>query len=300
MGKDLIIGSASNYKWNDIKVWVRSIKKTGFEGDIAIIAYNMDKETCEKLTQEKVILFGFKQASNGSLVYENPNLSVVVERFGHLWHFLRNTEYNNVIATDVRDVVFQKNPSDWLREYEDPPIVVAEENFIYKDEPWNVNNMKHSFGELVYDSMQNMPIICAGVIAGSRLYIQDLCLQIFMMCAGAPHHVPGGGGPDQAALNILMRSRIYNDMSLITNSDNGFILHAGTTMKAIEAGSGAIGQYVKQKPDTLNSFEVKTLCEDPILTNDLVTNAKGTPYYIVHQYDRVPQFKEKIQELYGD
>jgi hypothetical protein len=37
MKKDLIIGGASNYTWDQLKFWVNSIKKTGFDGDIVIV-----------------------------------------------------------------------------------------------------------------------------------------------------------------------------------------------------------------------------------------------------------------------
>ena len=41
MAKDLIIGGASNYNWDQLKYWVNSIKQTGFEGDIVLAATNM-------------------------------------------------------------------------------------------------------------------------------------------------------------------------------------------------------------------------------------------------------------------
>ena len=32
MGKDLIIGGASNYGWNELKYWINSIQRSGFAG----------------------------------------------------------------------------------------------------------------------------------------------------------------------------------------------------------------------------------------------------------------------------
>jgi hypothetical protein len=48
MEKDLIIGGASNYTWDQLKYWVNSIRKSGFKGDVAIVGSNMKKETIEK------------------------------------------------------------------------------------------------------------------------------------------------------------------------------------------------------------------------------------------------------------
>ena len=54
MAKDLIIGGASNYNWNQLRYWVNSIKKTGFKGDIVLVVTNMSAETVNKLTEEDV------------------------------------------------------------------------------------------------------------------------------------------------------------------------------------------------------------------------------------------------------
>jgi hypothetical protein len=32
----------------------------------------------------------------------------------------------------------------------------------------------------------------------------------------------------------------------------------------------------------------------------MVTTSTGTPYHIVHQYDRVPEWRKIIEEKYGD
>lgn len=299
MAKNLVIGSVNNYTYRDIHPWLSSLRKTGYDGDIALVVYNMDKETVEKLAEQKVILFGFG-SDQGALKYNNPNVSVVVERFGHLWHFLNNTGYDHIVTTDVRDVIFQLNPFHWLELKQIPDLVVGAENLVYRDEPWNVNNMKLCYGDMIYQMMENEPIICAGVIAGWKPVVADLCLQIFLMCGGAPHHVPGGGGPDQAALNILMKSRIYTSHTLVTNSNEDFILHAGTTMKAIEAGSGGIGEAVMRDPSLLNIFKEKALWAEPIFEDGLVKNVNGVPYCIVHQYDRIPELKAHFAKEYGE
>ena len=41
--KDLIIGGASNYTWDQLKYWVNSIKLSGFKGDIVLVATNIKK-----------------------------------------------------------------------------------------------------------------------------------------------------------------------------------------------------------------------------------------------------------------
>ena len=37
----------------------------------------------------------------------------------------------------------------------------------------------------------------------------------------------------------------------------------------------------------------------PILVDDIVCTSDGKPFALVHQYDRVPQWKEIIEKKYG-
>ena len=42
--KDLVIGVYSNYKYDDVKPWIHSLKDTGFKGDIVLIAVGVVDE----------------------------------------------------------------------------------------------------------------------------------------------------------------------------------------------------------------------------------------------------------------
>ena len=68
MAKDLIIGGASNYNWDQLKYWVNSIKKTGFKGDIVLAVTNMSGETVKKLVEEDVKVFAYgKRTEDGGI-----------------------------------------------------------------------------------------------------------------------------------------------------------------------------------------------------------------------------------------
>ena len=112
MKKDLIIGGASNYTWDQLKYWINSIKMTGFDGDIALVGTNYTKETIDKLVKEGVILKLYGKLDNSGNVTSDPNGAPHVQRFFQLWDFLTTTkeEYGYVVTTDTRDVVFQTNP----------------------------------------------------------------------------------------------------------------------------------------------------------------------------------------------
>jgi hypothetical protein len=116
--KDLIIGACTNYDWDKLKFWVNSINKCGFKGDKVMVAFNISFETIEKLTQAgfQVVLPGKKDEASGQFVYQS-NLPIHVERFIHIYNYLEtHDDYRYVITTDVKDVIFQKNPITFLEE----------------------------------------------------------------------------------------------------------------------------------------------------------------------------------------
>jgi len=300
MGKDVIIGVVDNYDWDKIKYWANSIKQSGFDGHKALIVFNMDDATVKKLTEEEFMTMGVSPYVEGKgFTYDGKGRSIMVDRFFYIYNFLRmlDDSFERVIITDVRDVVFQNNPTDWMDEYFLPHynLIVGSENLNYADEPWGRNNLIKSFGEYFYDSLKDQQIICAGVLAGTIEDIKDLCLNIWLITHRMNPHVEGGGGPDQAALNILLDMVVHRYTTLYTNPSSGWVVHAGTSIEAIKAGSGGIGEaYLRDNNMPLpfvNKLEF-TVDNDKIYVYDKQLT-------IVHQWDRVPAWKKLIEEKYG-
>jgi hypothetical protein len=301
MGKDLIVGVVDNYDWDKIKYWANSIEKSGFTGNKALIVYNMsDTDTVKKLTDKGFMLISAdKYDEEKGFTYSYASHRIMVDRFLHIYNFLslfgNSDDIDNVIITDVRDVVFQNNPSEWLdnTKYD---LILGSENLRYKDEPWGANNMRESFGQYLYEQMENEEIFCAGVIAGKYVTIRDFCLNLWLVCRAMPQQIPGGGGPDQAAMNLLLSMEHISYLTYKTNPTDGWVVHAGTSMPAIEASSGGIGQAYKQNPKMSLPF-VSDI--EYNVTNDEIY-ANGKKLTIIHQWDRVPQWKKLIEETYGD
>jgi hypothetical protein len=109
----------------------------------------------------------------------------------------------------------------------------------------------------------------------------DFFLNIFMVSNSTSHHITGGGGPDQAALNVLLNMKPYKDITNFAMSEDGYAAQLGTT-----------GPQIKDK------YGNKLVENAPILINDMVCTSNGTPFAIVHQYDRVPEWKKVIESKY--
>ena len=71
MAKDLIIGGASGYNWDQLKYWVNSIKKTRFKGDVVIVATNMSGETVKKLVENDVKVYAYGQRTEEWTIHDS-------------------------------------------------------------------------------------------------------------------------------------------------------------------------------------------------------------------------------------
>ena len=297
MEKDLIIGGASNYTWDQLKFWVNSIKKTTFTGDIVLVVTNMTRETINKLTSEGVIIYAYgKQDENGNIVNQSQN-APHVERFLFIWDFLRKHKdtYRYVIVTDTRDVIFQKNPVEFLRDnLSANSIVASSEGLQYKNEPWGNKNLLDTFGPLVYDELKDKMIYNVGTIAGYSEEVRDLILQIFYQSVNRPIRIV-----DQAVYNFLINLYPLYGETLRTNNKDGWAIQLATTEGAIHAGSGDIGQIIKQNPHMIDDYREAYRDIQPVIKDNMVSSGEKI-YYIVHQWDRVPLIKDLVMKQYGD
>ena len=278
--KDCIVGCATNYDWSKLKYWVNSINASGFTGDKVLILMNCDKDTAQKITDAGFSIIAFNQDANGNLTYQSQ-LMVHVERFIHIYKLLKDNNYRYVITTDVKDVVFQKNPSVWLENNltDKEDLVFSSESMKYKDEPWGRENLTQCYGQGIYEDFKNNTIFNVGVLAGRGYAMRDLVLQLFLNCINRPIPIV-----DQAVFNVMISRHPYLNSTNYTVSEDGWACQLGTTVD----------------PSKIDSFKPFLLEPSPKLEGDKVVTSKGIEYTIVHQYDRVPEWKKVIEAKYDD
>jgi hypothetical protein len=281
--KDIVIGAMTGYSFDKIKPWVNSLDRSGFDGVKVMMCYNVDYAVAEELVKRGYTILAFGRNEQNKKFEYKQDFSIVVERFLHLWYFLKKFEgeYRYVITTDVKDVIFQTNPSVWLeKNIGDKEINVACESIKYSDEEWGNNNLFKSFGPLVYENVKDNLIFNAGTLSGKFDTMLDLFLNIYLLCNGTSHYIEGGGGPDQAALNVLLNMKTYKDVTNFAMSEDGWAAQLGTTGPQIQ------GKYGDKLVENV-----------PILVDNTVCTSKGEPFALVHQYDRTP-WKEMIEKKY--
>lgn len=256
--KDLVISAIANYLPEKIKIYVQSLNDSGFDGDKIMICYNLPQETIEYLSSKGWECYGAE-------LQGHPHMKRLID----MWWFLQNDErkWNRIITTDVRDIVWQTNPSNWLSENLKSEVIVASECIKNQDEPWAHKNIHEGYGPIFWDLIKENVVANVGVIAGKYQSVKDLLQLVWLVSqAGDTRHFT-----DQSALNLIINNSLLSN-KIELNSD--FALQVDTLTK-----------------DT--RFEKKTYS----IENEIVMNGE-IPYVLVHQYDRNQELKYLIESKY--
>lgn len=273
--KDLVIGSITKLGWDRCKYWANSLNQSGFDGDKIICIFGQNEELAAKFRECGFEVINFRELTSSE--------NIVVARFFVYYAILSDPKrsYRKVLATDVTDVVFQKNPSLYFDSLEDDTIIASSENLKYMHEAWGANNIKQVFGEVIATLMSDSTIYNAGVIAGDQRIIRDLFYLINTICESKPQYVIGDGGPDQAIYNYLLSLYPLSKHVNYEPHDSGWACQVGTTADP-------------NKPH-FNNYQ---LTPRPVMRNNRVCTESGKEYFIVHQYNRNPTWKYIIEENY--
>jgi hypothetical protein len=282
--KDIVIGCITNYTFENIKLFVNSIDRSGFSGHKVMIVYNVPFSTVDELKKRGWDVIGFNRDDLNQRYTYRDNFIVTVDRHLHYYLTLKQLSEENpgglryVMAIDPKDVIFQYNPSKWLEEnLGDKKINVGCESVKYKDETWGRSNLLESFGEIVYDRCKDNLIYNAGTIAGKWEAMSELFLNVYLMCQGSPSMTP-----DQAAMNVTLSLEPFKSITKFSMSEDSWAAQCGTTVDPIK----------------LKQYGDKLVEPSPYLDGDVVKTSTGIPFAIVHQYDRIPEWNKIITKKY--
>lgn len=283
MTRDLVITASSGYTFEQVRCWLNSLDRSGFDGERVVVVANGEPSLISELRRRQCTVVTRDELAGDILQPQDKpfaDADICVERFILYWAFLKartraNTRY--VIAVDVRDVVFQLNPSDWLsRHMGDKKCVVSSEGITYGDQPWNRANMIETFGSHVFEYMKDRLVWNCGTIAGELGLFRDLSLVLHRCCAGMTYS-------DQASLNVLLALEPYRELTLFDDGSLGWACEAGT-MSASARG-----------PALSYRFQGR----EPLFDGDAVYTRAGRLFCIVHQYDRIASWKVALERRFA-
>jgi hypothetical protein len=262
--KYTIIGCISKYGIDDIKPYVESIDKIEFNGEKLMLVYDVSQEVINYLDKK------------GWLIAQSElQEHIILQRFRDMYILLNQYKTDVVIWTDVKDVIFQKNPTMWLNKHMQKDILAFSECVKLKDDPWAVVNSGTTFPMEWEFRMKEEISYCAGTIVGNFEAIRDLFIDIYRWSktTSNPEQLS-----DQAAFNILIRSYQYKNIVQFVNQELGFATQLGTVWVNKN-------RYLLQEPT-------------PTYKDGKFYNENGDEFVIVHQYDRDERIKQEIKNLY--
>jgi len=270
--KDLIIGGCTNYGINQLKPWVLSVNETMPDVDKVMCVGNASPETRNWLSEQ-----GFDIVN-----MPNMNVPIHVLRFLSIYDYLRKNweKYRYVVTTDVKDVFFQSSPFKWMEDNfinGTDELVAGSEGMRYCDEPWGNDNLMQAYGPYVHQQFKDNTIYNVGVLGGTSEYMKDLVFNIFTNAINRPIPIV-----DQAVFNVLINTQPYKSKIFLAQNKHAWACQAGTMVD----------------PSKIEAFRPFLLEGEPVFEEGVVKTFEHKEYCIVHQYDRVSEWKKFVQQKY--
>ena len=267
MNKDYtIMGCITKYNIDDIRPFVESIQMSGFKGKKVMMVYDIGQEVIDYLKEREWEVYGSELQEH-----------IIIQRFRDIYKLLDNFLDDVIIWMDVKDVIFQKDPTEWLEKHKKKEILSFSECIILKDDEWACVNTGTPF-PLEWEWAKDNPSYCAGTMVADGFALRDLFIEIYHWSRDTSNKEQLS---DQAAYNILINLNHFQENVQFVQQEEGFITQLGTVL-------------IKK-----DVFGDKLLEPTPQLNDDgTITNQNGTMFCVVHQYDRDPKLKELYLNKY--
>ena len=210
--KNLVLGIIDNYTYHEIRIFLLSLKKINYTGHVCLFAGpNISGRTAAKVRANGVEVIRYKKDFPYVESPHQDNFSHLPQPI-HIYNFRHFLYYNYllthqdqfgiVLLTDVRDVVFQKDPFSFPVK---DKIYVAVENVAEKigQNSCTAKWINKGYGAEILSLVKDKEVICAGTTLAPTIlmlsYLKRLIEEFFIVkdaykCA------------DQAMHNVLVHT----------------------------------------------------------------------------------------------
>jgi hypothetical protein len=305
--RSLLLSAVRSYEYSCLEPFLTSLDKVGYKGRICFFVDDVSDDTIKKLKDRGVEVIPFKSLQlpvpfrkqkvylyrlipgiinffrTRALKKEDPNriendskyaakyLPIMQSRFALYYDYLvkNKDDFDKVIISDVRDVVFQKHPL----KFDMPKSIccfLESKNKLIKDCEFNSKWIQIGFGKEALDKVGDKLISCAGVTLGyTEAILEYLKVMSFYLTVPEACGQDGRAGVDQGVHNYIIHEKIIKNYTLYDN-DAGPVLTLGY------------------------------MTEEEMQKNDegLILNKNGEVINVLHQFDRHPNLtKEILQRL---
>lgn len=267
-GKNLVLGTAIGLSPDQVINFAKSFREFNSEDDVYLIVNTLtDNNLISTLEKYKINSLSLSFNTTQSVKF---NMNIF--RFYKYLDFLYENKgvYENILLTDVTDVVFQDNP--FSTKHPKQFIIFSEEfdGEKIKNNPFNSRWVSITFGKEELEKIGNQNIICAGTTIGSYsnilIYLKSMVLIMSERIEINPSI--STEGIDQGVHNYIAReiNSAFKNMSI--NPVGDFIATIGITCQ--------------KDPEAIS------------IKNDYI-EVNGKKPSIVHQYNR----SEELNNFYG-
>ncbi|MCA9186696.1 MAG: hypothetical protein R3E01_08700 [Pirellulaceae bacterium] len=290
--RDAILGFAEGYGIEQLEMFVTSLRRTSFAGKAALfVDHNLPKDVGRYLQDHDIqavrapwkrTIYRYVRKANAlqrqirgtyysptqfAQDYLHQDSTMARYAFYKQWLTAHGRHCENVLFTDVRDVVFQCDP--FAQPVEDEICLFAEPGPTIVNSGATAKWLRRSYGAAVVEQLADRPVICAGVMCGTRDGMLRLVNKLTAVMAKAPSFWSLRFGLDQAALNLWVHTHDVPGLTVFPHLE-GRIAHLAwadsSTLKLNDDGQ-VVGEFGQVVP-------------------------------LLHQYDRHPRLNEQVQQRY--
>ena len=280
VGETAIISWASGHDFcrlPEFNVFLQSIRRCGFLGDVILFSHDLDAKMRHR----------FKSMGYDVIEVNPDRIHVVVrDRFLILYEWLvdHGWKYNNIIMTDSKDVLFQRDPVEYINKAAtarkltqptwitgDAYVMLCSEGEEHCRSSWNSINQVR-LQQNVAEFEQNFvhrPIINSGFIIGTPEELKNLSILLWTNSIRTLDYLS-----EQATLNYLY---------FYLEKDARYELYTPQDCPLCITGEGIKEGWLDSKP----------IFKD----GQLYYPKSDEPFYVFHQWDRT-EYRDAILEQF--
>ena len=298
--RTLILTTGTSYRWPVIAPFILSLRESGFTGDVVMLVEDKwlhPEDYAHFLRQgietysiypwlsripERIRRFRFKPLL-WPIHRMIPALALVGPRrlssmFATWFHPImsarlffycdllatRGSQYQQIILSDLRDVVFQSNPDEW-RSDATLNVFLESDRHVIGAQSENAQWIRRLYGGTMLNALALKRVSCAGIMHGSTAAMVHYLKAMTRELARLTTLIGGINGYDQGVHNYLLHTATFPGIRIWENGDGLVINLHGETLGA-----------------------------SLIDADGTVRNSHGKLIPMVHQYDRHPALCEII------
>jgi len=267
-----LIGCVNNVLTNidKIKVWSNSFKEVS-KGDVCLVVLNPTLNELNLLHTMGITTAPYWLELDETV--NNVRLKYQIQT-------LEKLDWDYALVTDVFDVMFQNDPFSTIT-LKGWDLTIGTEGIYHSEEPWNLDVMQKSYPDKV-ELVRNELIYCSGVMGGKRDKLVELLkeMETITMSGEKGHDIR-----DQAALNIILNEQPLWKIQLL-NPKSNWVLHCAVGGPTDFYEAWGFKRHYQERWGEAQEV------------NGVIINGQGKMFDIVHQFNRIPDWNQKLTERY--